>query len=44
VSSYPKKKLFFEDMDLDVNIEDIEFLDEEHGIQERREITTELDT
>ena len=31
-------------MDLDVNIEDIKFLEEEERIHERREVTYELDT
>jgi hypothetical protein len=31
-------------MDLDVNIEDIEFLDEEKRVQESREVAAELET
>jgi hypothetical protein len=36
----PEEEIILEDMDLDVNIEDIEFLDEEQRMQESREIAT----
>jgi hypothetical protein len=36
----PKEEIILEDMDLDVNIEDIEFLYEEWRMQESREIST----
>jgi hypothetical protein len=40
----PKEEIVLEYMDLDVNIEDIEFLDEEQRIQECIEVALELDT
>jgi len=38
----PEEYFFLEDMDLDVNIEDIEFINEEQQIWESREIIGEL--
>jgi hypothetical protein len=40
----PEDEIVLEDMDLDVNIEDIEFPDEEQRIQESREVAVELVT
>jgi hypothetical protein len=40
----PEDEYALEDMDLDVNIEDIEFLDEEQRIQESKEVAAELAT
>jgi len=40
----PEEKIVLEYMDLDVNIEDVEFLDEEKRIQECIEVALELDT
>jgi hypothetical protein len=39
-----EEEIVLEDMDLDVNIEDIEFHDEEQRIQESREVATKLAT
>jgi hypothetical protein len=39
-----EEEIVLEDMDLDVNIQDIEFSDEEQRIQERREVAVELAT
>ena len=40
----PKDEVVLEDMNLDVNIEDIEFPNEEQRIQESREVTIALAT
>jgi hypothetical protein len=40
----PEDEISLEDMDLDANIEDIEFPDEEQRVQERRQVATELAT
>jgi hypothetical protein len=40
----PEDKVVLEDMDLDANIEDIEFPDEEKRLQESREVAAELET
>jgi len=40
----PEDEIVVEDMDLYVNIEDIEFPDEEQTVQDRREATTKLAT
>jgi hypothetical protein len=44
IEGMPKEEIVLEYMDLDVNIEDIEFLDEEQRIQECIEVALELDT
>jgi hypothetical protein len=38
----PEEEIVLGDMDLDVNIEDIEFSDEEHRIQESGEVASKL--
>jgi len=38
----PEDEITLEDMDLDANIEDIKFPDEEQRVQERRQVATEL--
>jgi hypothetical protein len=40
----PEDEIVLEDMDLDVNIEDIEFPDEEQRVQEKREVMEALAT
>jgi hypothetical protein len=40
----PKDEVFLEDMDLDVDIENIDFPDNEKRLQDRREVASEIET